>query len=99
MKTETKLTRISLAAATATLLLAGCSSASDVASGNAVAAAAKVKCGGINSCQGKSSCKTATSSCKGQNNCKGQGWITTTKSECKSQGGNIIAMMSNTGSK
>ena len=99
MKTVKKITGISLAAAAATLLLAGCSSAEDVALGNVAANAAKVQCGGINSCQGKSSCKTATSSCKGQNNCKGQGWITATKSDCKSQGGNIIAMMSNTGSK
>ncbi len=72
---------------------------SDSLLGNIAANAAKVKCGGINSCQDKSSCKTATSSCKGQNNCKGQGWITATKSECKSLGGNIIAMMSNTGSR
>jgi len=99
MKTVTKISGLTLAAATATLLLAGCSSASDVAKGNVAAASAKVQCGGINSCQGKSSCKTATSSCKGQNNCKGQGWISATKSDCKAQGGNIIAMMSNTGSK
>lgn len=99
MKNIKKMTKLSLAAATATLLLAGCSSAEDVALGNVAATAAKVKCGGINSCQGQSGCKTATSSCKGQNNCKGQGWITATKSDCKSQGGNVIAMMSNTGSR
>lgn len=95
MKTVAKLGRVSLAAAAATLLLAGCSSASDIAAGDKVAAAAKVQCGGINSCQGKSSCKTATSSCKGQNNCKGQGWISATKEDCQSQGGNVIAMLSN----
>ena len=97
MNKVSKLAGISLAAAAGTLLLAGCSSAKDVALGDVAAKNAQVKCGGINSCQGKSSCKTATSSCKGQNNCKGQGWITATKGECKSLGGNIIAMMSNTG--
>ena len=56
MKTVKKITGISLAAAAATLLLAGCSSAEDVALGNVAANAAKVKCGGINSCQDKSSC-------------------------------------------
>jgi len=95
MNKMSKLTGVSLAAAAGTLLLAGCTSAKDVALGDAAAKTAAVKCAGINSCQGKSSCKTATSSCKGQNNCKGQGWISATKEECKSLGGDITAMMSN----
>lgn len=46
-----------------------------------------VQCKGINSCKGKSECKTATSSCKGNNACKGQGWTITTAEECNKQGG------------
>lgn len=48
-----------------------------------------VKCTGINSCKGTSSCKTAQSSCKGKNSCKGMGWTTTTTSDCKSKGGKV----------
>ncbi len=50
----------------------------------------KVKCSGINSCNGKSECKTATSGCSGQNSCKGKGWITVTAKECKSKKGTVV---------
>jgi uncharacterized membrane protein len=43
---------------------------------------AKVKCTGVNSCKGQSSCKSARNSCKGMNSCKGQGFVEMTKSEC-----------------
>ncbi|MEO5572938.1 MAG: hypothetical protein ABIR48_00410 [Gammaproteobacteria bacterium] len=33
-----------------------------------------VKCTGVNSCKGKSACKSTTNNCKGQNSCKGSGF-------------------------
>lgn len=95
MKIASKLTGVSLAAAAATLLLAGCSNGgySDGSSAKAatkMATAAKIKCSGINSCKGTSACQTATSACQGQNSCKGKGWIKTSKSECDAKGGKVI---------
>jgi hypothetical protein len=50
-----------------------------------------VKCAGINSCKGKSECKTAKNGCKGQNSCKGQGWRSASSAAtCKSQGGRLV---------
>ncbi len=50
-----------------------------------------VKCSGVNSCKGTSSCKTALNSCKGQNSCKGLGWRqAATESECVSRGGKVL---------
>jgi uncharacterized membrane protein len=46
------------------------------------AAAATVKCEGVNSCKGTSSCKSAENSCKGQNSCKGHGWLSLSETEC-----------------
>ena len=43
---------------------------------------AKVKCEGVNSCKGKSACKSANNACKGQNSCKGKGFLEMTKAEC-----------------
>jgi len=54
---------------------------------SAVAATHKVPCYGVNSCKGKSNCKTAKSSCKGQNSCKGQGYLMKTAKQCKKLGG------------
>ncbi len=51
---------------------------------------AKVHCGGINACKGKSECKTATNACKGQNACKGKGFVSTTKEECDEKGGTVL---------
>lgn len=53
---------------------------------------ANVHCVGINSCKGKSDCKTASNECKGQNACKGQGFIATSEKECKQKGGKIEKM-------
>ncbi|MBA3537935.1 MAG: hypothetical protein H0T84_15245 [Tatlockia sp.] len=50
---------------------------------------AKVICAGVNSCKGKSACKTATNACKGQNSCKGKGVVKTTKKRCLKKGGKI----------
>ncbi len=54
---------------------------------SAVAATHKVPCYGVNSCKGKSKCKSATSSCKGHNNCKGQGYLMKTPKQCSKLGG------------
>ena len=43
---------------------------------------AKVKCEGVNSCKGKSACKSANNSCKGQNSCKGKGFVEMTQAQC-----------------
>jgi hypothetical protein len=49
---------------------------------NAVAADARIKCDGGNSCKGKSECSTATNACAGQNSCKGSGYVMLPKDEC-----------------
>jgi uncharacterized membrane protein len=66
-----------LAAAAATLLLAGAVSAPSFA-----AEEAKGHCVGANACKGTSACKTASNACKGQNSCKGQGFTEATKADC-----------------
>lgn len=47
----------------------------------------KVRCMGVNSCQGRSACATATNSCAGSNSCQGQGWVEVTVDECLEFGG------------
>jgi hypothetical protein len=49
---------------------------------DALAADAKIKCEGGNSCKGKSECSTATNACAGQNSCKGTGYVMLSKDEC-----------------
>ena len=49
----------------------------------------KVKCYGINSCKGKSSCAGGGHSCAGKNACKGQGAVDTTKDDSAKQGGSL----------
>ncbi|HVE44749.1 MAG TPA: hypothetical protein VNC84_06415 [Gammaproteobacteria bacterium] len=51
------------------------------------AASSKVKCYGVNSCKGKSACKTAQSACKGKNSCKGKGLMMKTEAQCKKLNG------------
>jgi hypothetical protein len=65
-----------LAAAAATLFLAG-------ATMSTVAYAAdEGHCIGANACKGQSACKGGNHSCKGLNACKGQGFAEMTKSDC-----------------
>jgi hypothetical protein len=66
-----------VAIATAAALLFGALSAA-----TANADEAKMKCTGVNSCKGQSSCKSAKNSCKGMNSCKGQGFVEMTKADC-----------------
>ena len=67
MKLTTK-SGATLAAAAATLFLAGA-----VVSTQSYAAS-EGKCVGANACKGQSACKGGNHACKGQNACKGQGW-------------------------
>jgi hypothetical protein len=66
-----------VAIATAAALLFGTFAVS-----TASADEAKVKCTGVNSCKGQSSCKSAKNSCKGMNSCKGQGFVEMSKTDC-----------------
>jgi uncharacterized membrane protein len=68
-----------IAAAAAGLFLAG---ASGAASADSHDSAAKIKCEGVNSCKGKSDCKTAHNACQGKNSCNGMGFLTMTQAEC-----------------
>jgi len=42
----------------------------------------KTHCDGVNSCKGKSDCKSANNSCEGKNACKGQGFKEMSKADC-----------------
>ena len=66
-----------MAAAAATLFVAGCETQDTV-----YAATGKVECTGVNSCKGLSDCKTARNACKGMNSCAGQGFVLKTPYEC-----------------
>ena len=48
---------------------------------------AKEACYGVNSCKGKSACKTNANACKGKNACKGHGMSMKSNSACKKAGG------------
>ena len=67
-----------LAAAAATLFLAG----AVVSTGSTSANAAQGKCMAGNACKGQSACKGGANSCKGLNACKGQGFSAMTKEKC-----------------
>jgi hypothetical protein len=89
MKNAKKLTGTMLATAAAALFVTGCASTNESQSGAASgsASAAQVKCVGVNSCKGRSSCKTGASSCKGLNACKGQGHVLLDAATCGHVGG------------
>jgi len=75
MMNSRKMTSVALAAAAAVMF-------STAFVGTASADEAKVKCEGVNSCKGKSACKSANNSCKGQNSCKGKGFVEMTQAKC-----------------
>ena len=55
------------------------------------AAAANVKCTGVNECKGKGACGVAGKhECAGENECKGKGWVQLSKDECKQKGGTEV---------
>src|SRR3954453_16981532 len=69
-----------LAAAAATLFLAG----AVVATGSSPANAAAGKCMAGNACKGQSACKGGSNSCKGLNACKGTGFSMASEKQCMS---------------
>ena len=73
-----------LAAAAATLFLAG-TTVSTVTH-----AAGEGKCIGANACKGQSACKGGANACKGQNACKSQGFSTLTKEKCDAAKGKYM---------
>jgi len=72
-----------LAAAAATLFLAG----AVVSTGSTSANAAQGKCMAGNACKGQSACKGGSNSCKGLNACKGTGFSMTSAKGCAAAGG------------
>ena len=87
-----KKTTMSIAAAAATLAVSSFAFAADTpegAKGPAVAAGDKVHCYGLNSCKGKSDCKTLLSSCKAKNSCEGKGFKAVKAKKCLEKGGII----------
>ena len=73
-----------LAAAAATLFLAG-TTVSTVTH-----AAGEGKCIGVNACKGQGACKGGANNCKGQNSCKGQGFSALTKEKCDAAKGKYM---------
>ena len=84
MKETSRLSGVALAAAAASLFIAGCASQGS-GTQMADAGAAKVKCYGANACKGQAECKTAANACKGQNACKAQGFVMLTEKACIDQ--------------
>ena len=85
MKLDSK-SGATLAAAAATLFLAG----AVVSTGSTTANAADGKCMAANACTGQSACKGGANSCKGLNACKGQGFATMSEAKCKTTGGAFV---------
>jgi hypothetical protein len=75
-----------LAAAAATLFLAG----AVVSTGSTSANAAAGKCMAGNACKGQSACKGGSSACKGLNACKGQGFSQTSEKACNAMGAKFV---------
>jgi hypothetical protein len=82
MSQTSRLAGVVLAAAAATLFVAGCKSMEGTPAQSADSGTVKVKCYGANSCKGQAECKTAMNSCKGQNSCKGHGFLSLTEQAC-----------------
>ncbi|MFT3741234.1 MAG: hypothetical protein QM752_00890 [Gammaproteobacteria bacterium] len=87
-----KLLGVALSTALA-LTLQGCAATSTSPNTVNVAPGAMVKCYGLNSCRGQSSCSITTNTCKslnscrGQNGCQGKGWQSMTHAQCQAAGG------------
>ena len=82
MSQTSRLAGVALAAAAATLFVAGCQSTGSAPAQSADSGAVKVKCYGANNCKGQAECKTGMNNCKGQNACKGQGYVSMTEKAC-----------------
>lgn len=72
-------TSTALASAAALLFVAGAASADNP---NAETSAHKVRCQGVNSCKGQSSCHSEANECAGHNACKGKGFLMLSQQEC-----------------
>jgi uncharacterized membrane protein len=81
MNETSRFTGVALAAAAATLFIAGCAS-SGGSTHMADTSSVKVKCYGANACKGQAECKTAMNGCKGQNACKAQGFVMLPEQAC-----------------
>jgi hypothetical protein len=81
---RTKLSGVAMAAAAASLFLAGCAAqgGGDKMAAADAGGAVKVKCYGANSCKGQAECKTAMNECKGHNSCKGAGFMMMSEKAC-----------------
>lgn len=75
-----------LAAAAATLFLAGAFASTSSTPANA----AMGKCMAGNACKGQSACKGAANSCRGQNSCKTTGFSMTSEKQCMAIGGKYV---------
>jgi hypothetical protein len=84
MSHKTKTLGLTIAAAAAIAF-----ATAPITSNVAQAAAKKVPCYGVNSCKGKSACKTASNDCKGHNDCKGKGMVMKSASPCEKLGGSL----------
>jgi hypothetical protein len=76
-----------LAAAAATLFLAGAVVSTGSTNANA---AAQGKCMGVNACKGQSACKGSANACKGQNACKGTGFSMSSEKACAAMGAKFV---------
>jgi hypothetical protein len=81
---KNRLSAVAMAAAAASLFLAGCAAqgGGDKTSMADAGGGVKVKCYGANACKGQAECKTAMNSCKGHNACKAQGFVMLTEEAC-----------------
>jgi uncharacterized membrane protein len=77
MDTNRRWLGLAVAAAAATLFVAGAPAVAEDSGG-----AVKVKCYGANSCKGQAECKTGSNSCKGQNSCKAKGFVNLSEKAC-----------------
>jgi hypothetical protein len=75
-----------LAAAAATLFLAGTVASSVSTPANA----AQGKCMAANACKGQSACKGTSNSCKGMNACKSNGFTMSSEKQCAAAGGAFV---------
>lgn len=91
MNTAKKLSGAAIATAAAALLLSGCAMDGSYSGMGMGTKTATVHCAGVNSCKGKTACKTANNACKGQNSCKGSGWLPMSKADCDAKGGTIVS--------
>jgi uncharacterized membrane protein len=82
MNQTSKWSGMAIAAAAASLFLAGCATQGGGATQTADSGTVKVKCYGANACKGQAECKTEMNSCKGHNSCKGQGFVSMTDRAC-----------------